>query len=131
ISFHPDGRLYLSGSHYFLIYNIVRDRVEKAVPFSTFGVDDNGLNWFTINEEGKILWSNHQVSPPILKQIDLRHLTAVSVPEEEIIKDRPGFPGLDGQLPNGNYLVLAGSFGDNRDNNIAVWNATADEAEYI
>ncbi len=131
ISFHPDGRLYLSGSHYFLIYNIVRDRVEKAVPFSTFGVDDSGLNWFTINEEGKILWSNHQVRPPILRQIDLRHLTAVSVPEEGIIEDRTGFPGIDGQLPDGSYLVQGGSYGDDRDNNIVLWDPVLDEAAYI
>src|SRR5690606_9495107 len=102
ISFHPDGKLYLSGSHYFLIYNVLEDRVEEAMPFPIFGVEDSGLNWFTINEEGEILWSNHQIRPHhILRQIDLRHLTTVSVPEEGIIEGRNGFPGIDGQLPDG------------------------------
>ncbi len=132
ISFHPDGMLYLSGSRHIIVYNVGQNRIERVVPFSTFDMNSFGVNFLTINEKGKILWSNHQVRPHhILRQIDLRHLTTMSVPEEEIIKDRPGFPGIDGQLPDGNYLVWGGAFGDDRNNNIAVWNPVSDEANYI
>lgn len=132
ISFHPDGMLYLSGTRHIIVYNVRQKRIESVVPLTMFDANSFGLNFLTINEEGEILWSNHQVRPHhILRQIDLRHLTVVSVPEEEIIQDRPGFPGMDGQLPDGNYLVWGGSFGDGRENHIAVWNSVIDEAEYI